>query len=299
MRQLLNYKELNSRIDDLRRSNALEISFDSVDEKGRLYIPYMMNDTIEDYLVLTGPYVHFDDAGRIDQVEADVCEEYRNCYQYHLIGHFWREGHEDWRRLVNTIGNIYDKHAFIGDSVCNQMEMEILPLMGFAPFRFYSPVDWPLDEMYPDTEAGLETMARLAVEAGDSEFRDMILMYYNHNTPFMMRRLAGELASGRHEGIYRLIERKIYLASTQYEMRNYGLIRNRSISNLRYNVTELMHQRGFEGIYPHFTKGRTEITAYEEHPFTLLEEENFSFGIQLMETTYRRDGITRRIIPVE
>ncbi len=299
MRKLLTYKELNQRIEDLRQAHALEISFDAVDDQGRLYIPYMMNDTIEDYLVLTKPYVHFDEKGRIDAVEAEACVEYRTCYQYHLIGHFWRTGYENWRRLVNTIGNIYDKHAFIGDSVCNQMELELLPLMGFAPFRYYSPVDWSLEEVYPDTDAGMNAMANLAVEAGDSDFRDMLLVYYENPSEFMMRRLAKELVSERHEGIRRLIERKIYIASTQYEMRNYGLRKNQSISRMRSKVSDLLLKKGFQGMYPHFSKGRIDIMAYEEHPFTLLEDDDFGFEIQLLETNYKRDGVTRRVVPVK
>ncbi len=302
MRYLLSQQQLQEKIAALQEVDALEISSGQMDEKGRLYIPYMMNDAIEDYLVLTKPEIRMDGNGKVRTVEAAGCTEYRTCYQYHLIGHFWRKGQEEWRRLVNTIGTLYDKQSFIGEEVCSDKERELIPLMGFAPFRFFSPVnDWDLDEIYPDSKEGLDRAAELAVEAGDSSFLKMILQYYNDPSAFMTRRLADELASGRHEALYHLLDEKITQASIQYEMRSYGRVKNRRISAMRRQICEMLKEKGFDGIYPHFHNAdRTRlITAYEEHPFTVLEDEGFSFGIQLMERIQDERGIRRRVMKID
>ena len=38
-------------------------------------------------------------------------------YRYHEIGHFWRDGAEQWRQLVYMIGTIREKYRFLGEDV--------------------------------------------------------------------------------------------------------------------------------------------------------------------------------------
>ena len=56
------------------------------------------------------------------------------CYQYHEIGHFWVQGMEQWRQLVYMIGTIYDKYEYLGEEVCTEKELELIPLMGVRSF---------------------------------------------------------------------------------------------------------------------------------------------------------------------
>lgn len=109
------------------------------EESGKSYfIPYMMNDAIEDYLVLencrmVGEVAAEEQAGGLElsarisgkegayvlvvrqksllhgeetvfTLHFEKIRESRTCYQYHEIGHFWMEGQEQWRRLVYMAG---------------------------------------------------------------------------------------------------------------------------------------------------------------------------------------------------
>lgn len=119
------------------------------------YIPYMMNDALECYLILknchmTGEYIPPDEnegredlgedfenhtTGELIQEENrqglivrqgqqntftlwfSELQEEMNCYQYHRIGHFWVSGQEQWRRLVYMVGTIYDKYLYMVPSM--------------------------------------------------------------------------------------------------------------------------------------------------------------------------------------
>ena len=130
------------------------------EESGKSYfIPYMMNDAIEDYLVLencrmVGEVAAEEQAGGLElsarisgkegayvlvvrqksllhgeetvfTLHFEKIRESRTCYQYHEIGHFWMEGQEQWRRLVYMAGTIYDKFAYVGEEVCTEGELEL------------------------------------------------------------------------------------------------------------------------------------------------------------------------------
>ena len=107
------------------------------------YVPYMMNDALEYYLILkncrmvgefllekgleTSASLARNDAGYVLSIRQgsenaltlyfDDMEESIHCYQYHQIGHFWVEGQEQWRQLVYMIGTIYDKYEYPGEKV--------------------------------------------------------------------------------------------------------------------------------------------------------------------------------------
>ena len=84
----------------------------------------------------------------------DEIMEHTNCYRYHEIGHFWRDGAEQWRQLVYMIGTIREKYRFLGEEVCNDQEMEIMSLIEFAPFYYYFPINEDPEEWYDKTEEG-------------------------------------------------------------------------------------------------------------------------------------------------
>jgi len=305
---LLSQESLHKYLSEICSCQALEVHTD----QEKVYIPYMMNDALECYLLfcdaqLTGrPVPEFE--GRTDF--EFICENEENrsrngiifrqgdqnvftlwygeccrslhCYRYDRIGHFWVSGQEHWRRLVYILGTIYDKYQYMGDQVCNEQETALLKLMEFAPFYYYSPIYDPLDAIYPDTLEGLQAMKKLAVEAKDSAFVRLLTLY--RFLPFSWFRKCVSLALNRSRRVplYELLFAKIKAASGCYPERDYGQERNEQITAARRELADRLYKEGFCGEYPLFQKGKIQILAMEEHPFTILEAKDFAFRIQLM-----------------
>lgn len=307
----------------------------------RLYIPYMMNDALEYYLMLEDCQMignfskripkdttleiisnvssannsqaatangkgsctqnsitntisryalifHYNN-GSILTIWFSECLQVLNFYQYHRIGHFWTEGQEHLRRLVYIIGTLHEKFTYLGTSACNEIEQSLLPLIEFAPFRYWSPLHESLDDYYCDSEEGLLCMYNLAIEAGDKSYARMIRFY--HCLPYMLQStkciqniLAKKLASPKREALYELLCRKIHLASKSYAVRDYGEKTNAEIEKIRTQFSEKLYAEGFTGQYPYFQKGRAKLVAMEEHPFTILESDTYTFKIRGMVT---------------
>lgn len=300
---------LAQRLQELIACHAFELHINK-DKHGtqNIYIPYMMNDALECYFLLengriTGKYLA-DFTGETT-VKA-VCDntlnvlifhqgkenvftlwfeagyQILNLYRYDQIGHFWVKGEEHWRRLVYIIGTIYDKYEYLGERVCNEQELALLPLMEFAPFRYYSPIHESLDEHYVDTELGLETMMQLAIEAGDREYERLLKWYRRFPIRIVSNALIKSLNSPKRQVLYELIYQKMEAASCKYPSRFYTDEINKQISDMRRKATYELTEKGFSGSYPLFSKGKIQIHAVEEHPFTILDWEHFSFRIQFM-----------------
>ena len=107
--------------------------------QGQGYVPYMMNDALECYLVLTDcrctggyltgyesctvGYLSFKEEEKVlvvHQGEENIftlwfreIQVKLEGYQYHQIGHFWlkEKGQEQWRQLVYMLGTVYDKYG--------------------------------------------------------------------------------------------------------------------------------------------------------------------------------------------
>ncbi len=311
----LSHEDLLLLLDDLLELEVLEL-IPSETAPGDLYVPYMMNDAVEYYLILRNcqvmgsvpeefaagtlvklvreperPGLIFEMPGG-DKLTLwfDGCEAVRGFYQYHRIGHFWRQGEEEWRMLVYMIGTIHDKYAFLGPEAVNAEERAILPLVHFGPFRFYSPIDDPLDECYPENEDGWALMRALALEAGDADYVKKI----DHaqalkKLPFFRpenaaRPLAEALALPERRGLWEVIYRKVCEASAQYPERAYDAETTACMAEERRRVAEALYKEGFRGEYPLFTRGGTTALAMEEHPFTVqaLDYEGFAFHIRIM-----------------
>ena len=186
------------------------------------------------------------------------------------------------------IGTIFDKYTYIGDVACNAEERELLSLITFAPFRYWSPVREDLESKYPDAVVGIQCMQKLAEEAGDIAYRRMtevyLFLYRLRIFPmgFLTRKLARELNKPARTVLYELIYNKVCKASAQYLERDYGESLNQKIREKRSRVEQELQMQGFYGQYPLFRKENEMILATEEHPFTVLESDDFSFRIQLM-----------------
>ena len=314
----ITYDTLLELLEEILDCGAFELhSAEEIQGKREFYIPYMMNDALECYLLfpdgrLTGTY-HADAAEEMTvelieteqgpalifhQGETNVftlwfreCFQVLNCYRYDQIGHFWVKGQEQWRRLVYIIGTIHDKYNYMGDSVCNEQERKLLPLMEFAPFRYFSPIREPLDEYYTDSERGFECMKELVKEAGDRHFLRLLSFYkaVYGILPFRraaVRLLAEAMQKAEREKLYQLLFEKVQAASGEYPERSYPENMKREMESSRAQVSETLKRKGFSGEYPLFQrkqKGKEmQILAMEEHPFTVLESEQYCFRIQFM-----------------
>lgn len=314
------YTEIFQKLQEIFACQAFELHGPS--PSGECYIPYIMNDQVESYLVLencrmTGerlPGYEEETKGRILETErgyALVVEQgeentftlwferirqVTEFYRYHEIGHFWVEGQEQWRQLVYIIGTTYDKLEYLGEEACNEKELALIPLMEFAPFRYWSPIHEDINGRYPDSQEGLERMAELAREAGDVSYARVIGLYGWLRVPglegVLTRILAKRLLSPRREDLYGLLWQKVVEASRNYPARDYGPVMNEKIRTERRRVTEILHQKGYTGTYPDFQRADRFVAVTEEHPFTILEAEDYPFRIQFLvsESTGRKLG---------
>lgn len=285
------------------------------DGKVQACIPYMMNDASECYLTLkncriTGSYQQefsgatkgeliFEEKEKalvirqedqvctlwFDEISQSLC-----CYQYHRIGHFWVEGQEQWRQLVYLIGTIYDKYQYLGEDVCNTKEKELLELMEFAPFRYWSPIRESLDGWYEDTKRGACRMETLARKVGDREMAILAGVYRKFPLSWLSRFVAGRMQSGRRERLYQKIWELVQEASAPYPARSYGRETDKKIEEERKATERQLKELGFQGAYPFFWREDLQVSAMEEHPFTILEKEDFTFRIQFMVSRPGKSG---------
>ena len=327
--------ELAEYLNKLLDCNALELIFRSDKDSAALYIPYMMNDALENYLILencqiTGAFsamptheqansavnaklsagtgfdilektssegkhalIFYKENDEVITIWFSSCTQSVCYYQYHRIGHFWRDGQEHLRRLVYIIGTIYEKHAFLGSDACNDQELKLLQLMGFAPFRYWSPIHESLDDANPDTPNGIFFMHQYALEAGDASYARWIRLYRRFPYSWIKYILTKKLLSPNRENLYQLIDLKINQASLPYPVRDYGPKRNTEIEKIRSQFAEKLYADGFTGIYPYFHKNDMQLIAMVEHPFTIseLEYENFDFRIRGMITEHGRHSL--------
>ena len=290
-------------------------------------IPYMMNDALEYYLilknsVLTGEFEPDipvqrgqiaketspeaangenskkqryilsiqQENGNLFTLYFDELIEQAACYRYHEIGHFWVKGQEQWRQLVYIIGTLYDKYEFFDDRFCSEEEQQLLPLMHFQPFRYFSPISHPLDH-YAEDVSGWDTMLGLADEAGDRSFARLLRLSRPLPKALAQPMLQWAMQSPRRRKLYEHIWNKVAAASNRYGSRDYGEAVNAQIAEQRRQAAKTLERLGYAGAYPDFAKGNRRIHVCEEHPFTTMEYENYDFQIQLMVSEAAEEGL--------
>lgn len=316
-------KELQNRLDGLEVSmpkqfwklaeilelQVLEISYPTNESTTDCLIPYMMNDAVENYLILknckmTGEYlkdkevvlparlvknetyilVVRQEGGTLFTLQFSGIQEHLQCYQYHRIGHFWVKGQEQWRQLVYMLGTIHDKYEYIGENVCNEKEVELMPLMEFPPLRFYSPIHESLDGKYPFTYDGIDCMEKIAEEAGDKWYARFVRLYRRFPIWILGKMLCKRLLLPKSEKLYQLIFQKIESASAAYGERIYEPKLQEAIEEKRKQIHGVLHKKGFEGNYPKYRKQGKQVVVVEEHPFVMeeFEYEDYGFRVRFM-----------------
>lgn len=324
----LSLKELENYIKEILECNAFELhsdnhsytETDNPNSYSNYYIPYMMNDALECYILLkncrmTGKFLaDIKEKMHIECISNAIIfhqgtenvftlwfEEtflILKCFRYDRIGHFWVNGAEHWRRLVYIIGTMYDKYEYMGNQVCNKKEMALLPLMEFAPFRMYSPIHESLDQYYMESKDSLKCISALARQVKDRKFLALLKLYAIIPSHIMKNVLFHALNHPNRQKLYELIFYKVQEASMEYPERSYHPALNIEIENARKQVTQQLHQAGFHGSYPLFHKENQQILAMEEHPFTILEAKDFSFRIQFMFSEVSKDKEIPQALPL-
>lgn len=294
----------------LTEYNAIEV-FDKGDH---LFIPYMMNDAVECYFRFNDISTQgsWDNKAK-DEMSCSMTEhdgrkglilrqgkniftiwygsvrKETHLYQYHRIGHFWVKGQEKWRRIVYVIGTMHEKYSFIGEDACNELEKELIPLVGFAPFRYWTPLNESLDGWYPNTFEGIVAMRHVAEAVGDKNFLRWMDRYekaflQGKADDRLIRKVANELIKPKHQAIFDYITEKSNEASSEYDERVYDDKTMEKILAAREQVTSSFLMKGYRGAYPLLQKNKKTVIFYEEHPYIMreFEYEDFDFKIHAL-----------------
>ena len=308
----VSFEELSEYIRQISDSRAFELAASGDD----FVVPYIMNDSIEDYFVfkhcsLRGSYD--EDLQEKTTVEAVKDRELtgliirqakenvvtlwfkeafrvQKCSRYHEIGHFWVKGFEHWRRVVYIAGTLHDKFTYGGEEFCNEKEKALLPLMEFAPLREFSYFRDSIHAHYADTYEAIHLFMALAMEVGDTAFVKLLMAYEKRPTLRFAKRIAKKMNDKKRAPLYELIYSRLAEASAEHPPRDYGETRNAAIAAARTACTETLRTAGYTGTYPLFIRGNRQVLAAEEHPFTLseMEYEDFEFRIQYMVSDCRK-----------
>ena len=282
------------------------------------YVPYIMNDSMECYMVLENCRVvgtvleNFQGKTPVEFADHTMgisvrqgenvftawftgIRLYWSLYRYHEIGHFWQAGDEPWRRLVYMVGTIYDKLKFSPEPGCTEEEEQLSKLIEFAPFRVYSPVSESILPLYPETKAGARVFAQLAKEAGDKGLYRLVKFYDRFPNPFTAVHIANRLTKAKSIPVYHHILARVCAVSAQYPHRDYGELRNAKMQAERDKAAAALYELGFVGEYPLFRKPGMEVLAAEEHPFTILETDEYRFRIRFMVSEFPVNQIPKGV----
>lgn len=248
---------------------------------------------IEDHVPM-GFRIHCTEDG--DQENEDVIVWYQeaylhiHCYQYHLIGHDWRKerGESFQRRLVNLICVIHDKRTYLGDMACSELEDWLADLAEFPPFLYYTPINKSILDWYPDSYEGIEA-ARLFA-GNNAKLLDVIDAYEEKYesvgiTLDEIEMYAKELLKKEYKDFWYKIQDAIMQASLCYEERPYNKEVKDAIINHRQSMESYYKKKGYDGSYPYMTysdspltQSSHEIYFVEQHPFTVLEWEDYPYA---------------------
>lgn len=296
-------------------------------------IPYLMNDAVEQYISLKECKMIGElDAEDIEDTEIELVDYkdmkgcilrqphhnivnlwYKSaqmttaCYQYHRIGHAWRKepGEEYIRRLVNLICVLHDKCYYLKKEYYSVEEEEIGLLAECSPIIYFTPINEPIIDWYPESIDGVRQLEKLADSLQLSLLTERIRKYkvlvekgkrkYKH-----AQKLAEELIKPANQILWEEIAKRIYSASVLLDERDYGEEMNASIACYRQKVEKKLWQEGYRGQYPVFVNEDGDIVeCVEEHPFTILEEDHYDFKIFCMKRTKNNNLESKLILQRE
>lgn len=284
------------------KENVFELLLDTEETSCR--VVYMMNDAIESFLVfenavMVGEYEKENEEiiqGRLDMINDNYILSVRqgehnsftirfsrlrlenNLYQYHTIGHFWVKKDEYLRQITYRLGIIHDKYQFLGEKVCNQEELDLLPLYEFAPLRNYICVSWEKEETFRSTDEGIQAFLLLAKEANDYSMEKHLIRYQKRQSKWNERILTLMLKTVSHRRVIDLLIDKINQASLKYKERSFGKIEDQLIASCRKKLRE--------SLLPY-----NNMSFLEEQPFSVGEEFTYTFHL----LNFKENWIFRKV----
>lgn len=284
------------------KENVFELLSDTEETSCR--VVYMMNDAIESFLVfenavMVGEYEKENEEiiqGRLDRINDNYILSVRqgehnsftirfsrlrlenNLYQYHTIGHFWVKKDEYLRQITYRLGIIHDKYQFLGEKVCNQEELDLLPLYEFAPLRNYICVSWEKEETFRSTDEGIQAFLLLAKEENDYSMEKHLIRYQKRQSKWNERILTLMLKAVSHRRVIDLLINKINQASLKYKERSFGKIEDQLIACCRKKLRE--------SLLPY-----KNMSFLEEQPFSVGEEFTYTFHL----LNFKENWIFRKV----
>lgn len=296
----------------------LENIFELYQREDKIFTVYMMTDAIESFLVfqggvLTGEY----EKENVSPVQASLTvreNDYvlsvrqgqdnaftirftnlkmeHHLYRYDNIGHFWLKGSEHLRQINYRIGLIYEKMKYVGKEVCNEEELQLLPLYYFVPLRKY--ISWEEENVFPTTKEGVDAMIALCKQVQDLSMEKVIRKYEKTKErgsvfqKYLEWKLYHMLAMRKHSRVaYRILE-KIQKGSQVYEKPWYGEKEEKQIQAARQAVEKMMERE---------KKGNWRVLI--ERPFTVGEEFTYTYHIVRRKNRGRKEKFQITTIQVE
>lgn len=319
--QTITAEKLKVMLEKLIEADALEAVQDP-SQSTRYYIPYMMSDCVEYYLILDMDPVRYTDrnasrleedlriwmgGGSADFIRGDSesiaadrgflsafeavitqIQESRNYYQYHRSGHYWVRGEEHLRRLVYQLGSIHEKMTYLGQEAVNEREIRLARLVEFGPLRYFSPINEDLDEWYINSSDGVDAMRQLAKDCRDERLEWLVASFGNLPAEELKSYLIDYLASDRGFVFCQELQKQVEEASRPYATRRFSNRLEAWAQQERRHIDGSLRKRGLIGRYPHYKSkdDRCYIIVTEEMPFEmrLLEDQNMAYRFYQQET---------------
>lgn len=308
-----NLDDIFNLIYETAQNGVFEIWYEESDTT-KIYIPYMMNDALECYVVLNSALLvgnQLEEYKNLTEIEIhkevdryaliakqsdfntftvffEDAKLVKKYYRFDTICHFWEKGQEQWAQLVYIVGTMYDKFAFLGAESCNEIECELLPLIEYAPFRAHAPAKQLFEELYDTTRKGIRLMMKYAFAAKDYSFWIMNIVYLIFKTDVIARYLSVKLTKPNRYKLYDYIYRKCMKGAGAYPERTLAVVQ------MRNDINDKMLNLGLIGDYPDYYGKNVLVRIVEEHPFTIMDWADFKLKNTLMVTEVNKEVDVKR-----
>lgn len=290
-----------------------------IDENGRgdFRIIYLMNDTVESFLVFknakyTGEYNDkfegFTDIELEKREEGyvliikqeqsyfliffDDVELENYYYNYGKIGHFWIKGYEHLRVLEYQVAIVWDKMCYIGKESCTDNELKIASLKQFPPLNYcnYPCVpdiyQVPLEDKWHLSKDANNFMMEIAKKAGDTELEEKLLQYGENPTIKNAKKMAKLFRRKEHKKVIQLLMKYIEEAAAVYPDRSFG----KSLDERNKKLLDKAVKRKNE-----LEKAGMEAVVYKEEQF-VYDCDSVEFNVYVM---LWKDGLVNSSVRIE
>lgn len=290
---------------------------DEKNDRGDYRIIYLMNDTVESFLVFkncrcTGEYKeNFEGFTDIELEKRndgyvlivkqeqsyfliffDELELENHYYNYGKIGHFWIKGYEHLRVLEYQVAIVWDKMCYIGKDSCTKEELNIAALKQFPPLNYCSYpcvsdiYQVPLEDKWYLSEDAADFVIELAKRAGDEDLKEKLLRYKKNPSIRNAKKMAKLFRRKKHMKVLCLLMKYIEKAAEVYPERSFGKEideKNKKLLNKAYDRKNVLEKNGNKAV------------IYKEEPF-VYDCDNVEFNVYVM---MWKNGIINNSVKIE